>query len=118
MEISKNTKHEEFVWRDVAFKVRTSATVGDRYEVDMLYEVDAKGVVKVPRREMYLTLIERFVDGWRGVTEEGRAVPFSLPALLTLPSCGNEDPVLLLGAFVLNRCGLFPTTEDAARKKD
>lgn len=117
MELTKKAgETATFVWNGVNFHVRAKGTAGDRFELNMLFDVDIQGKVKVPRRELYRTLISRFVTGWDGVEEDGKAVPFSLENLDRLPVDGNEDVILLLGSFIFNKSGLFPTAEEAARK--
>ena len=115
MEIQKQGEILEHKWKDITFRVRAQATAGDRFEIDILYDVD-KGVVVVPRRELYRTLIKRFVVGWEGVTEDGKPVPFSLENLERLPA-DNEDVILFLGSFIVNKSGLFPAAEESSEKK-
>lgn len=117
MELQKQTEHLEFKWKDVTFTVRGRGTAEDKFEIDVLYDVDKAGTVKVPRREIYRTLIARFVTGWHGVTEGGKTVPFSLEALGRLPVAPQEDVILDLGSFIFNHCGLWPKTEETEPKK-
>lgn len=115
MELQKQG-HHVFEWEDVKIKVRAHATAGDRFELNMLYDVDTKGRVEVPRRRFYVTVIERFVESWEGVNEDGKPVPFSIANLERLPVKGTDDVILLLGAFIINRCGILPGKEGAERK--
>lgn len=99
------------------FHIRPKATAEDRFEITVLYDADAKGHVKVPRRDVYRTLIERFVVGWTGVTEDGKPVPFSMDALGRFPVDKNEDVMIILGHFIFKSCGLWETDEAAGKKK-
>ena len=119
MELVQQPKALEFQWHDVRFFVRARATAEDRFEINLLYDVDKaqEGKVVVPRRALYLTLIERFVKGWEGVTQDGQAVPFTLDSLKRLPADQEDDVILYLGSFILNNTGLFVTREDGEKKK-
>lgn len=115
--MKSETEQLEYKWKDVTFQVRAHATAKDRYEIDLLYDVDKTGKAVVPRGLLHRTAIARFVTGWAGVTEGGQPVPFSLENLERLPA-GEDDVILLLGSFVINRTGLFPTEAEAAEKKE
>ncbi len=113
MELKGRKPDLEFQWHDIKFMVRQEATREDRFELNILYDVDKKGKVEVPRGQIYKTLITRFVTGWHGVTEDGNAVPFSLEAMARLPLNGdNEDVYLLLGAFIVKHTGIFTVNEE------
>jgi len=116
MELVKSQQALEFKWQDVTFQVRSTGTAEDRFAIDILYDVDKNNQVNVPRKEVYLTLIERFVTGWSGVTVDGQPVAFTIQNLGNLPADPKEDIILLLGAFIFKHCGLWPDAEEAARK--
>ncbi len=119
METVKAEKDLEFKWKDVTFKVRGVATSEDKFEINVLYGVDKEGKLKVPRSQFYRTAIKRFVKGWEGVTTDGKPVPFSMEALGNLPiDPDGEDVMILLGSFIINTCGLFPTAAEAERKNE
>jgi hypothetical protein len=58
-------------------------------------------------------MIELFVVDWKGVTEDGKPVPYSYATLLTrLPADAVEDILLKLGSFISEKVGLHGKTDD------
>jgi len=111
MELTKKKPDLKFTHKELTFTVRAVATAGDKYEIDCLYDVKGDGL-EINRRMFYLTLIERFVTGWEGVTENGKPVPFSLANLLSLPYDHEDDIVIILGSWITNHVGIFKQADD------
>ncbi len=115
MKLVKQPDNLEFKWQDVTFKIKAVAEARDKFELDLLYEVDkTPGEVRIPRREMYLALIRQFVMSWSGVTDsEDKEVPFTLDALLALPPVYDEkgEVVMQLGAFIWKNTGISDSFE-------
>lgn len=122
MQITKQPEPLEFKWKDVTIAVRARATNEDRFEINMLYDVDKKGSVRIPResrRDFYRTLISRFVVSWKGVTDEKDAeVPFSMETFFNLPPDPQDDIVLLLGAFIYEKTGIALTHAEEKKTKN
>lgn len=114
MEIQKAGESVVFKWKDITFHIRPKALAGDKHELVTLGELDEKGQSRIPQNRLYRKLIERFVTSWEGVTEGGKAVPFSLQNLERLPVDREEDVLLVLGGHIMAVC--FPR-EDESKKK-
>lgn len=115
MELQKVGESVRFKWKDVVFHLRPKATAGDKHELVTLGELNEKGRSVIPQNKLYRKVIERFVTGWEGVTEGGKAVPFSVENMERLPMDGKEDVFLVLGGHIMATC--FPM-DDESKKKD
>jgi hypothetical protein len=98
----------EFKWKDVTFFFRTKVTVGDKYEIDTAGTLIAGDKVSFTPWNFYLTITRIFVTGWDGVTEDGKAVPYSHENMLTrLPAQDSEDLIMKLGVHIAQNNGLI-----------
>ena len=105
MELYRQTEPDRiYKWKDVTFYLRPHATSGDRHSLTMLGDLD-NGKASIPRSIFYRRAIELFVTRWEGVTAEGKAVPFSMLNLDSLPTIMEEGDLLCeLGSFIYNHC--------------
>lgn len=115
MELQKAGESLPFKWKDITFHIRSKALAGDKHELVTLGELDGKGRSVIPQSKLYRKIIERFVISWEGVTEDGKAVPFSVENLERLPMDPKEDVFLVLGGHIMGVC--FPK-DDEHKKKD
>src|SRR6266478_5407780 len=105
MELVKQSKHLEFIWKDVTFFIRPIATAGDKHEMTMRFSdgVEKDGTYKASKSDVYPWIIERFVTGWQGVTNGARhEVPWSIAAYRDLPADPEQDLTLILGSYIVN----------------
>jgi hypothetical protein len=112
MEIAKQNAPLEFKWKDITFQIRSTAMSGDKFAISMSSPIE-NGRQTFSLTAYYRKIIELFVIGWQGVTEDGKDVPFSLDALGRLPVDANNDVFILLASFILNNTGF---SADAERK--
>jgi hypothetical protein len=113
MELVKQQEPLEFVYKDVTFIIRATATARDKFAVDMCGEfTDGKFVLD--RVAFYHKLIQLFVTGWRGVTQDGKDVPYRYDTMMTLfPADPNLDVFLKLGTFIAAETGIFQAADDS-----
>ena len=111
MELQKNDeKLLEFKWRDVVFKVKPRATSGDRLAVALR---DEKTLATYS-----LTLVERFVVGWEGVTQDGKPAPYSFKLLSEhMPSTASDNALLSLAAFIWEKTDISSGLDKELKKK-
>ena len=61
-----------------------------------------------PRGALFEKYIELFVENWDGVTEDGKAVPYSFDTLMNrLPGDITKDWILKLGVFIMDQLGMI-----------
>jgi|WetSurMetagenome_2_1015567.scaffolds.fasta_scaffold956070_1 hypothetical protein len=110
MELLKSQDNLTFEYEDVKFFVRPSASVKDRFEVDMVGDWK-DGKFEMKKTAYFLKLVELFVVGWSGVTQDGKEVAYSYETLLnSFPNVKN-DLILTLGAFIASKVGILPESE-------
>lgn len=110
MELLKlDDRPAEFKFGEVTFFFRTRVSVGDRHQIinaGASYEGDT--VVFKPW-ELYTKLIRIFVTSWKGVTLDGKEVPYSYDALMTrLPADMTQDVITKLGLAIAEVNGFIP----------
>jgi hypothetical protein len=110
MELLKPQDNLTFEYEDVKFFVRSPATVKDRFELDMVGDWK-DGKFTMSKSAYFLKLIELFVVGWAGVTQDGKDVPYAYATLMeSFPNVKN-DLILTLGAFIADKVGILPESE-------
>jgi|SRR5713226_5903531 len=91
---------------DVTFHVRSNLTARDKLAMDMIGEY-VNGVFVLDKVSLFEKLIELFVVGWEGVTENGKPVPYSFKTFMTrFPGDVAQDWLLRLGGFIMDSLGL------------
>lgn len=122
MELLKlDDRPAEFKIGDVTIYYRTMVSVGDRHSVinaGTTYEGDRIGFRPW---ELYSKLIQVFVTGWQGVTENGKPVTYSYDTLMNrLPADMTKDIVTSLGLEIAKKNGFVPDdkTEQVADLKN
>ena len=117
MELQKPQDNLSCKIGDVTFFFRSQMTVRDKVAIDMVGTLkDGRWVMD---RDAYITkIIERFVTGWDGVTENGKPVPYSYDVFMErFPSGqGTFDLLLDLSDQIGRAIGLFTTPEKAEEK--
>lgn len=108
MELLKlDERPAEFKWKDVTFYFRKRVTVGDKYEIDTAGTVMDGEKISFTPWGFYTTVIRIFVTGWDGVSDGGKAVPYSFETLMNrLPADTTEDLVMKLGFQIAKELGL------------
>ena len=114
MELVKAKDNLTYTINDVTFYIRADATVKDKFELDSAGEWKNGGYV-MNVKTYWMKLIELFVTGWTGVTENGKDVPYSMEALMRLPADGEQDWLLKLGSFIANSTGIMPVGKEAEK---
>ena len=111
MELKKNDESLlEFKWQDVVFKIKRTANSGDRLAVALR---DQKTLATYS-----LTLVERFVVDWEGVTQEGKPVPYSFKLLSeSLPSTVEDNALLALANFIYENTDIAKGMDEGLKKK-
>lgn len=113
MELLKlDDRPAEYQWGDVTFLFRTKVTVGDKYAIDSAGVIVDKDKISFARAEFYKAIIQVFVKGWKGVTENGVEAPYSYEAMMTrLPSSTTDDVVMNLGYHIAKTNGFIKGEE-------
>jgi hypothetical protein len=115
MELLKGKDNLTFSVGDVKFFIRASATVRDKFAVDMTGTYE-NGVFKMDRVAFYHKMIELFVEGWDGVTMDGKPVPYIFATFMdSFPADPTQDVVLKLGSFIATETGIFPAGADDSK---
>lgn len=115
MELLKPKDNLTFSIGDVKFFIRPQMTVRDKLELDMLGDYD-NGVFQVKKGDIIAKLVELFVVGWDGVTEDGKPVPYSYRTFAErLPADMARDWMLNLGTFIFEQLGLGKTEQGAVK---
>ena len=111
MELEKHDeKPLEFKWKDVTFKIKPRATAADRLAVAFR---DQKTVASYS-----LTLIERMVIDWEGVTLNGQPVPYSFELLSKhLPSTAEDNALIGLAGFIWENTDIGSGLDKDLKKK-
>ena len=110
MELVKQLDNLEFVYEDVTFYIRPIATAKDRFEIDMTGDWK-DGKFEMSKGDFFLKLIELFVVNWKGVTKDGKKVPYSFKTFAELPN-GKNDLILTLGGFIASKTGVLPEPDE------
>lgn len=120
MEISKGGEPLEFRYKDVTFFIKRHAVESDALEAWGAASIDPAGALVAPRAEYVKALIRCFVLGWKGVTRDGKEVPYSLDAFyhgFPRQSGGSEPSVFVqIANFILEKTDF--QKEDVARKNE
>lgn len=99
----------QFIYKDVVFFYRTNVTVGDQFALNSAgssYEGDQ---IKFKTWDFCLQIVKTFVTGWKGVTLNGKEVPYSFDALMNeLPAEIGNDLIMVLGMEIAKNAGLLP----------
>lgn len=114
MELVKAKDNLTYTINDVTFFIRSTATVKDKFDLDSAGEWKNGGYT-MNVKTYWMKLIELFVVDWKGVTENGKAVPYSMEALLRLPADGSQDWLLKLGSYIANETGVLPVEKVAEK---
>lgn len=121
MELLKTPTTEQllkFTWNDVTFLVKPRAGAMDKFELDTRGDLAADGTVTMSRTIFYRVLVERFVVGWEGVTEDGRPVPYSFARIERLPALPDDDLIFKLGAYIATQTNVLAEPQAAAEAKE
>lgn len=114
MELIRRREPLQFKHEDVVFLVKPQTTAADRMEMFMSGRVEACGS-KMTVADFNKALIRCFVVGWKGVTFEGKEVPYAYETLMdSFPN--NDDVLTRLSAFILEHTDAFK--KDEALKKE
>jgi len=101
MEIKRqNSKPLECKYEDVTFFVKPVASEEDRMVVALSGLSDG-AMVRFSKPDYCKTVIQCMVTGWKGVTEGGKAVPYSFDLLADFPRVEGKNVYLELGAFII-----------------
>lgn len=113
MELLKEVPPLEYVFKDVTFVIRAQANAHDKFQMDMsLGQINGEGKVEATLREVYQTLIKLFVVGWKGVTQDGKEVPYSYDLLTNaFPADPMDDVYMRLGGFIASKTGILPAPD-------
>ena len=116
MEIKRqNAKPLEFKYEDVTFFVKPSATEEDRMFVS-LSGVSDGDKVRFSRAEYCRSIIQCMVTGWKGVTEDGKEVPYSFELLSNFPRIEDHNVYIDLGSFIIEKTDISRAPEDGLKK--
>lgn len=115
MEVSKPKENLTYAIGDVTFYVRAQATVEDKFELDVTGSWNGEGKFILSTGAFYRKLVERFVVGWKGVTDGGKDVPYSFDALMSLPADATQDWLIKIGTFIAANTGILPMQEEASK---
>jgi len=91
MEASKHGQPKEFTYGDMVVLVKPHATSQDRMEVAFSKD-DVPTRFKLAARLM--------VIGWRGLTRDGKEVPYSPEELRNVPDLPDHNFAIELGLFI------------------
>lgn len=107
MELVRPEKPLEFQYEDVTFLVKAKASAGDRMDVKTSGRWD-KGGYHFSTPEFNRAIIRRMVLGWRGVTLDGKDVPYAFETMDNyFPITGDEDVYNALGVFIVEKTGIL-----------
>lgn len=103
----------EYAWKDVTFQIRKDVSVNDKFTLDTegSWVGGGTGTAKMSAWQFYRSVIRMFVTGWKGVTENGKEVPWDYETFLSrLPGGGpGDDLIMKLGVFIIKELGLLNT---------
>lgn len=112
MELLKLEDNLTYQLGDVTFYFRGQMTADDKYELDMIGEWK-NGTFEINRTAYFKKVVELFVTGWKGVTENGKDVPYSFHTLITrLPGHMADDWLLRLSSEITTKVGIFAATDE------
>lgn len=118
MELIKPKPPLEFKYKDCVFIVKAQSSDADKMEV--LAAGSGEGNrVSIPRAEFYRALIRCFVINWKGVTSEGKEVPYSFEVFMKFFPVHHgkgSSVVIELGDFIVEHTDIFK--RDELEKKD
>lgn len=120
MELLKlDERSEEFEYKGVTFFVKKNFTPEDKFFIDTSGELGKDGRIKFHPREYYRALIQVFVVGWKGVTENGKEVPYSFETLCTrLPADMTDGLFLKLSLFIGKLHGFTKSDEELKKEAE
>lgn len=105
MELMKN-ELATFTFQDIKIHVRTRASIADKLAMEL---VEAEGAEQLRAGaamgdalgSMGKKVVGIFIDGWEGVTVDGKPAPYSFDALMHgFPAANAADLLPALCAFV------------------
>jgi hypothetical protein len=100
MEIMKK-ELADFAFQDIVFHVRTRATVGDKLALEKLSAEAINDIHNGALPKMGREVVRIFVDGWTGVTVDGKPAPYSYELLESgLPADIADELMPALCRFV------------------
>lgn len=112
MELLKQQENAEFKIGDITFYIRTQMTVRDKFEMDIIGEY-VDGHFQMKKGALIYKLVELFVVGWNGVTEDSKPVPYSYETLITrLPGDASKDIIIAIGSFIIDRLKIGVKADD------
>jgi hypothetical protein len=97
----------EYKWEDVTFVVKKTYSTADKFAVDTAGQLLESGKISFKPWELYKVLIRTFVIGWKGVTENGKEVPWDYDVFMSRFPVKNRDVVMLLGLFISEQINIF-----------
>lgn len=109
MELLKlDERPAEFKWKDVTIIYRVNVSAEDKFVVDTAGTHINGEKIEFKPWEFYKTMIRVFVIGWRGVTENGKEIPYSYDTFLKrLPGDLQEDLIMQLGHDIAVKNGFL-----------
>lgn len=116
MEIRKHKSDPlEFKYEDVVFFIKPHASEEDRMVVNLSGVREGDRVV-FSRAEYCKTIIKCMVTGWKGVTEDGKEVPYSFDLLSDFPRVNDHNVYIDLGSFIIEKTDISRAPEDGLKK--
>lgn len=118
MELLKSKDNLSFQLGDVTFYIRSQMTVRDKFEMDMIGDY-VNGKFSVRPADIYHKFVELFVCGWKGVTEDGKDVPYSYQTFMQrIPGNVADDWILRIGSHIATELKLLPQPDNETKKND
>jgi hypothetical protein len=119
MELLKlDERPAEYKWEDVTFLIRTRMGPGDKFAVDTAGHLLENGKVTFKAWKLYEVLIKTFVVGWKGVTENGKEVPWDYDVFATRFPVKDKDVIMLLGEFIADTVNIFGVSKGTEALKN
>jgi len=119
MELLKlDERPAEYKWEDVTFLFRTIMGPGDKFAVDTAGHLMENGKITFKVWELYKALIKTFVVGWKGVTENGKEVPWDYNLFMTRFPVKEKDVVMLLGEHISETVNIFGLSKETEALKN
>jgi len=113
MELVKPKEPLAFKYKDVTFMVKAQAVDSDRLEFLSAGQIDGRRMT-IPAAEFRRALIRSMVIDWRGVTLDGKPVPYSFETFMTLfPRHEHKGRSVIedLCGFIIEKTDLFHKDE-------
>jgi hypothetical protein len=97
----------EYKWEDVTFVVKKTLSPEDKFAIDTAGQLMENGKVSFKPWELYKVLIRTFVVSWKGVTEDGKEIPWDYTIFMSRFPVKDKDIVMLLGLFISEQVNIF-----------